>query len=96
MNLWVVRTNISDFRRQLETETDADKRRVLEDLLEKERAKLGERPRLTRHQQSTGVSCSVAAKAKARFAAADEQRAVIKSDLRTAIDRAKEKIFHAA
>ena len=92
---WVTRTNISDFRRKLETETNADKRRVIAELLEKEEAKLREEAemlRLMKPQQSIGLICTVASRAEARFAAADEQRAIIKSDLKAAVHRAKAKL----
>ena len=39
-NDWVVRTNLADFKRKLEIETNPDKRRVLQELLRKEETKL--------------------------------------------------------
>jgi hypothetical protein len=41
-NQWVVRTNIADFKRKLAEEADPARRRVLEELLAKEEAKLRE------------------------------------------------------
>lgn len=37
---WIVRTNIADFEHKLKTESDAEKRRILEKLLAAEREKL--------------------------------------------------------
>lgn len=39
-NQWVIKTNIADFKRKLAEETDPARRRVLEELLAKEEAKL--------------------------------------------------------
>lgn len=41
-NQWVIKTNIADFARKLAEERDPAKRRVLEELLAKEEAKLRE------------------------------------------------------
>ena len=38
-NEWVVRTNLADFKRKLEIETNPDKRRILQELLRNEEAK---------------------------------------------------------
>jgi len=44
-NQWVVRANMTDCKRKLETESDPDKHRILQELIDKEEAKLAmERP----------------------------------------------------
>jgi hypothetical protein len=39
MNDWVMETNISDFQRKITEETDPTKRRILEELLAREKMK---------------------------------------------------------
>jgi hypothetical protein len=41
---WIITGNIERFQKQLESETNPEKRQVLEQLLEAERAKLGFKP----------------------------------------------------
>ena len=41
---WLITGNIERLRKQLEAETDPDKRKILESILAEERAKLGFKP----------------------------------------------------
>ena len=45
MTQWVVEKNIEDFTRKIAEEGDSAKRRILEELLEKEKAKRGAVPK---------------------------------------------------